>query len=96
MLMEFRWISSWSHNLKDEELAVVIEVLNEKNQEVFDSNRAFKKSLITDNLLRNVAQHIGPSLKELILDGCLITSDSINVVSTYCRNLTHLSLNRAF
>ena len=93
-MIEFEWIAKWHHHLKDEELAVMIELLHHNKQESLDANNCFKKSFITDNVIIQMTNYLGPSLKEITLDDCLISDEAVVKISKSCVNLVALSLKR--
>jgi len=72
----------------------MVELLHTNKQESLDANKAFKKSFVTDNVVSQMVTYIGPSLKEIILDDCMISDEAVIKISKNCTNLVHLSLKR--
>jgi hypothetical protein len=91
--LEFQWVAGWHNDLNDIELAVVIELMHLNNQQAFDVAGCFRKRLVTDNTVIQVAKHVGQHIKRFNLSGCNVCDDALIQIANNCHGLIDLQLN---
>jgi hypothetical protein len=95
----FERISSWYNVLSDLDLTIVIEALRDtKNTtfNVFDVNKLYKREMLTDLCLKEIAKNMGTLLKKFDLSNCHITDASLKAIAKYSTKVTAFNLSCMF